>query len=164
MKQFTKFTKMLRKWNWFMKLTCANLALEHDWDVRHWKHLHYWRKWLIIDVFSAQGWELIMKENICHPLVFGQWETSIFLKKRYVLHRVPLGRSVHFWIGLAHRGHFARPPPCVFYVLRGNCHFSQKCEFQHRKRRCIYVGKEDDAGNIHRQESQNWVRHKHDWS
>ena len=66
MKQFTKFTKMLRKWNWFMKLTCANLALEHDWDVRHWKHLHYWRKWLIIDVFSAQGWELIMKENICN--------------------------------------------------------------------------------------------------
>ena len=66
MKQFTKFTKILRKRNWFMKLTCANLALEHDWDVRHWKHLHYWRKWLIIDVFSAQGWELIMKENICN--------------------------------------------------------------------------------------------------
>ena len=68
-----------------------------------------------------------------------QWETNILLKNRHVPHPWPFGHPVKYLNLLGHRSCFARSLPGDLLRFARKLRFWRKGQFQHRKRRCIYI-------------------------
>ena len=90
-------------------------------------------------VISADLW--IIKDNNCHPLVFGQWETNILLKNRNVFHPVPLAHSLKYLNLLAHRRLSRDRFRFIFYVLRENYHSTKIVSFNIENEHVCSLGK-----------------------
>ena len=96
--------------------------------------------WNVFPQPTLRQCELLRKIIVTHWSLVSGWQ--IFSWKTDMCYTVcRSGVLVIFWNGWPIEATLRDRSRVFFYVFRGNCDLGEKCQFQHRKRRCFLIRK-----------------------